>query len=82
MKKEEKSCTGVLLRADLTGHGHPTFFGRKGLDVRNFVIEGVAFSRHLDCKPLLYYKLPYLDGCALLGQPSKGNPCSILIILP
>ena len=23
---------GVLLRADLTGYGHPTLFGRKGLD--------------------------------------------------
>ena len=27
-----KSCTGVFLRADLTGHGHTTCFGRKGLD--------------------------------------------------
>ena len=27
MKKELKSCTGVLLIADLTGHGHPTCFG-------------------------------------------------------
>ena len=32
MKKELKSCTGVLLKADLTGHGHTTCFGRKGLD--------------------------------------------------
>ena len=32
MEKELKSCTDVLLRADLTGHGHPTCFGRKGLD--------------------------------------------------
>ena len=30
VEKELKSGTGVLLRADLTGHGHPT--GRKGLD--------------------------------------------------
>ena len=34
MEKELKSCTGVLLRADLTGHGHPTCFGRKGLKGR------------------------------------------------
>ena len=28
MGKWLKSCTCVLLRADLTGHGHPTLFGR------------------------------------------------------
>ena len=28
MEKESKSCTGVLLRADLTDHGHLTLFGR------------------------------------------------------
>ena len=28
MEKELISCTGVLLRADLTGHGHSTLFGR------------------------------------------------------
>ena len=32
MEKELKSCTGVLLRADLTGYGHLTLFGRKGLN--------------------------------------------------
>ena len=32
MKKELKSCKDVLLRADLTGHGHPTLFGRKSLE--------------------------------------------------
>ena len=32
MEKELKSCTGIFLRADLTGH--PTHFGRKGLDGR------------------------------------------------
>ena len=32
MEKELKSCTGILLRADLTGHSHPIRFGRKGLD--------------------------------------------------
>ena len=53
MKKELKSCTGVLLKADLTGHSHPTLFGRKGL-----------------------------DGHALLGQPSKGHLCKILILFP
>ena len=26
-----KSCTGVLLRAVLTGHGHPTLFSRNWL---------------------------------------------------
>ena len=51
MEKELKSYTGVLLRADLTGHGHPPHFGRKGL-----------------------------NGHALLGQPSKGHPCRILIL--
>ena len=30
MYKESKSCTGVLLRANLIRHGHPTCFGRKG----------------------------------------------------
>ena len=53
MEKELKSCMGVLLRADLTGHGHPTHFGRKGL-----------------------------DGQTLLGLPSKGHPCRILILFP
>ena len=28
MEKQLKSYTGVLLRANLTGHGHPTYFGR------------------------------------------------------
>jgi hypothetical protein len=28
MEKELKFCTGVLLRADLTMHSHPTLFGR------------------------------------------------------
>ena len=32
MEKELKSCTGVLLRADLTGHGHPTLYGRNWLN--------------------------------------------------
>ena len=32
MEKESKFCTGVLLRAEPTGHSHPTHFGRKGLD--------------------------------------------------
>ena len=31
MEKELKSCTGILLRADLTGHGHSTLFGRNWL---------------------------------------------------
>ena len=30
MEKELKSCTGVLLRADLTGHGHPSPFCQNG----------------------------------------------------
>ena len=29
MEKELKSCTGVLLRADLTGHGHPSPSAKK-----------------------------------------------------
>ena len=28
VEKELKSCTGILFRADLTRHGHPTLFGR------------------------------------------------------
>ena len=32
MEKELKSCTGVLLRADLTRHGHPSPFSQKGWD--------------------------------------------------
>ena len=31
MEKELKSCTGILLRADLTGHNHPIYFGRFNL---------------------------------------------------
>ena len=53
MEKEWKSCTGVLLRADLTGHGHSSPFCQNGW-----------------------------DGRALLGQPSKGHPCRILILFP
>ena len=53
MEKELKSCTGVLLRADLTGHGHSSPFCQNGW-----------------------------DGRALLGQPSKGHPCRILILFP
>ena len=34
MGKELKSCMGVLLRADLTGHHHATQIGSKGLDGR------------------------------------------------
>ena len=30
MGKELKSCTGVLLRADLTGHRHPSPSAQKG----------------------------------------------------
>ena len=37
MENELKSCTGVLLRADLTGHGQPTLFGRwAGTPVQDF----------------------------------------------
>ena len=32
MERELKSCTSVPLRADLTGHGQLTRFGRKGWD--------------------------------------------------
>ena len=32
MEKELKSCTGVLLRAEITGHGHPTLFWQKLAD--------------------------------------------------
>ena len=32
MEKESKSSTGVLLRADLTGHGHPSPFCQNGWD--------------------------------------------------
>ena len=32
MEKELKSCIGVLFRADLTGHGHPTLLWQMGLD--------------------------------------------------
>ena len=51
MEKELKSCTGVLLRADLTGHSHSSPVCQNGW-----------------------------DGRALLGQPSKGHPCRILIM--
>ena len=34
MEKELKSCTGVHLRADLTGHGHQSPFCQKGWDGR------------------------------------------------
>ena len=53
MENELKSCTGVLLRADLTGHGHSSPFCQNRW-----------------------------DGRALLGQPSKGHPCRILILFP
>ena len=32
MEEELKSCTDVPLRADLTGHGHPTLFGRNWMN--------------------------------------------------
>ena len=47
MEKESKSCTGVLLRADLTGHGQFS-------QLADFCQKG-------------------WDGCALLGQLSKGH---------
>ena len=34
MEKELKSCTGVLLSADLTGHGNPSPFCQKWWDGR------------------------------------------------
>ena len=34
MKKELKSCTGIRLKADMIGRGHPSPFGQKGWDGR------------------------------------------------
>ena len=53
MENELKSCIGILLRGDLTGHCQSANFCQKGW-----------------------------DGRALLGQPSKGHPCRILILFP
>ena len=36
MEKELKSCTGILLRADLTGHSHPSLFWQKWADWLNW----------------------------------------------
>ena len=55
MEKELKSCTGVLLRANLTGHNQ--------FSQSDFCHNG-------------------WDGCALLGQPSKGHSCRISILFP
>ena len=37
MEKESKSCMGVLLRADPTGHGHPRPFCQKGWEGRALI---------------------------------------------
>ena len=42
-----KSCMGVLLKADLTGHSHPTRFGRKGLDGREKKIGDLFCPVHI-----------------------------------
>ena len=57
MEKESKSCTaGVLLRADLTGHSHPTCFGRKGLD--GHAMLGQPSKGHLCRIFILFPKFP------------------------
>ena len=57
MEKELKSCTGVLLRADLTGH--PTCFGRKGLDGRALLGHRSALKRtpvqDINCFSIMFY---------------------------
>ena len=55
-KRIEILHTGVLLRADLTGHGQ--------------------FSQSAD------FCQKGWDGCALLGQPSKGCQCRISTLFP
>ena len=45
MEKRLKSCTGILLRADLTGHGHATLFGR--LWLIGYALLGQPSKGHL-----------------------------------
>ena len=47
-----KSGTGVLLMAELTGHGHHTRFGRKGLD--DHALLGQASKGH-SCRILILF---------------------------
>ena len=52
MEKELKSYTIVLLRADLTGPGHPTHFDRKGLD--GLALLGQPSKRH-PCRMIILF---------------------------
>ena len=54
MEKELISCTGVLLRADLTGHSHPSPFCQNRWDGR--ALLGQPSKRH-PCRILILF--PY-----------------------
>ena len=44
---------GVLLRSDLTGHGHPIHLGRKGLD--GHVLLGQSSMQDFDYFSIMFY---------------------------
>ena len=44
--------------------------------IRNFVIEGVVWG---DCKPLLYYKLPYMISHQSILQGCRNGGCQFLV---
>ena len=72
MEQELKSCTGVLLRADLTGHSHPSPFCHKG----GFQLEFVSISRllsHMTC-----YKFECLIGGKFISSKKSITRWKIL----
>ena len=74
MEKELKSCTGVLLRADLTGHGHPTPFWQMGLD--GHALLGQASKGH-PCRILILF--PYCSTTLLVPHIKKLETYFVLL---
>ena len=67
MEKELKSCTGVLLRADLTRHGHPTLFGIKGLET--YIALLIFLEFRMVCSPpksYVFYEWPFTYNLSIL----------------
>ena len=66
MEKELKSCMGVLLRADLTGHGHSSPFCQNGLDGRALLCQP---SKGHPCRILIIF--PYCSTISLAPHIKK-----------
>ena len=73
----KKSCTGVLLSIDLTGHSHPTQIGRKDLD-GSALLSQASKGHHFriliflpKCSATKYQKIGYLFCAINICGPSN-----------